>query len=71
MKPRMEACDDIKLFKIRQQLDYLESVHGDGTSMLSILVPGTMAQVCQMRQKLSSELGFASNIKDRVNRQSV
>jgi peptide chain release factor subunit 1 len=71
MKARMEAFDEVEIFKIKKHLDFLEAVEGNGTSLLTIMVPGTMAQFHQMRQKVSGELGCASNIKDRVNRQSV
>jgi hypothetical protein len=70
-KPRMATFDEMGGFEIKQHLDFLAAVEGNSTSMLTIMIPGTMSQFYQMRQKLSSELGCASNIKNRVNRQSV
>ena len=65
-----EEIDPIELFKIKRLINYLRDAHGDGTSMVTILIPPTDA-VHRMRQKLTEELGTASNIKNRVNRQSV
>jgi peptide chain release factor subunit 1 len=70
-KARVEApIDPIELFKIKRTINFLRDAHGDGTSMVTILVP-PRDQVHRMRQKLTEELGTASNIKNRVNRQSV
>jgi hypothetical protein len=71
MKARMATFDEIEIFKIKRHLNFLKAAEGNGTSLLTIMIPGTMGQFHQMRQKLSGELGCASNIKDRVNRQSV
>lgn len=65
-----EEIDPIELFKIKRLINYLRDAHGDGTSMVTILIPPGDA-VHRMRQKLTDELGTASNIKNRVNRQSV
>jgi peptide chain release factor subunit 1 len=70
-KARVEApIDPIELFKIKRTINFLRDAHGDGTSMVTILIP-PRDQVHRMRQKLTEELGTASNIKNRVNRQSV
>ena len=65
-----DEIDPIELFKIKRLITYLRDAHGDGTSMVTILIPPGDA-VHRMRQKLTEELGTASNIKNRVNRQSV
>jgi hypothetical protein len=41
-------------------LDFLDAVEDNGTSLLTIMVPETMTQFHQMRQKLSGELCCAS-----------
>ena len=70
-KSRKEAeIDPIELFKLKRTINFLRDAHGDGTSMVTILIP-PHDQVYRMRQKLTDELGTASNIKNRVNRQSV
>lgn len=70
-KARKEAeIDPIELFKLKRTINFLRDAHGDGTSMVTILIP-PHDQVYRMRQKLTDELGTASNIKNRVNRQSV
>jgi hypothetical protein len=43
-----------------KHLDVLDAAEGNGTSLLTVMVPGTMTQFHQMRQKLSGELGCAS-----------
>jgi peptide subunit release factor 1 (eRF1) len=70
-KPQLEALDDIAMFHLKQDLDALDKMSGRGTSLLSLLIPGSTQQFHQMRQKLTTELGAAANIKDRANRQSV
>lgn len=61
---------DPNKWKIQKVIKDLESFKGSGTSMVTIFIRAG-AQVAPMRQKLVEELGTASNIKSRVNRQSV
>ena len=65
-----DEIDPIQLFKMKRMLKSLEDSRGDGTSMVTILIPPGDA-IFKIRQKLVDELGTASNIKNRVNRQSV
>ena len=70
-KARIEKeIDPIQLFKIKRLIKVLRDAHGDGTSMISILIP-PHDSIPKMRQKLIDEASTASNIKNRVNRQSV
>ncbi|KAH0795689.1 eukaryotic peptide chain release factor subunit 1-2 [Histomonas meleagridis] len=70
-KARKEAeIDPIEMYKLKKTINFLRDARGDGTSMVTILIP-PHDQVYRMRQKLTDELGTASNIKNRVNRQSV
>lgn len=71
MKHKEVINDEIELFKFQQEISHLENAKGDGTSLLTIMIPGSPTQLIQMRQKLSREIGTASNIKDKINRQSV
>lgn len=60
----------LQRWKDQKLIRDLESYAGAGTSMITIFIkPGD--SVAPMRQKLTNELGAASNIKSRVNRQSV
>ena len=62
--------ENIEKFKIKRLIKSLSSYKGNGTSMISlILPPGT--QIGQINKMLTNEYGTASNIKSRVNRQSV
>lgn len=60
----------MKLWKLKKTIQMLENARGDGTSMISLIVtPGE--QVSKVTSMLLNEYGTASNIKSRVNRQSV
>jgi peptide chain release factor subunit 1 len=61
---------DIHLWKLKRIIKNLDNLKGAGTSMITLVIPGG-DQVCGYRAMLTTELGAASNIKSRVNRQSV
>lgn len=65
----MEA-DEIEVFKQKKLLRFLRDVRGNGTSMISIIIP-PKEQLCRTVQMLTDEYGTATNIKSRVNRLSV
>ena len=48
----------------------LEEARGNGTSMISLVIP-PKGQINLTNKMLTDEAGTASNIKSRVNRQSV
>lgn len=60
----------IEQWKIKKLIKSLEQARGNGTSMISLIIPpkGQLALVTKM---LTEEYGTASNIKSRVNRLSV
>jgi peptide chain release factor subunit 1 len=62
--------EQLALFKMKRLIQMLESAKGDGTSMISLIVP-PREQVSKVMSMLTNEYGTASNIKSRVNRQSV
>jgi len=65
-----ETDQQIEMFKVKKLIKNLEAAKGNGTSMISLIIPpGT--QICQINKMLSDEYGTASNIKSRVNRLSV
>ncbi|KAL6271263.1 hypothetical protein ACE6H2_028174 [Prunus campanulata] len=71
MEDRHETLDkNIELWKIKKLIKGLEAARGNGTSMISLIVP-PRDKIPQVAKMLSEELGSASNIKSRVNRQSV
>lgn len=65
----MEA-DDIEIFRQKKLLEYLRDVRGNGTSMISLIIP-PKDQLCRSTKMLTDEYGTATNIKSRVNRLSV
>mmetsp|Transcript_3701 Transcript_3701/g.5472 ORF Transcript_3701/g.5472 Transcript_3701/m.5472 type:complete len:444 (+) Transcript_3701:28-1359(+) len=60
----------VEMWKIKKMIKDLTEAKGNGTSMISLIVPPEK-QVSQIARMLSDEYGTASNIKSRVNRQSV
>jgi len=69
--PSEEDTDQqIEIFKVKKLIKNLEAAKGNGTSMISLIIPpGT--QISQIAKMLRDEYGTASNIKSRVNRLSV
>jgi len=66
----MANTTEIELWKLRKLIQRLESTEGSGTSMITLIIPpGT--QISKPTKMLTDEYGAASNIKSRVNRQSV
>ena len=60
----------IEIFKIKKLIKNLEAARGNGTSMISLIIPPG-DQISRVNKMLSDEYGTASNIKSRVNRLSV
>ncbi|VVB16203.1 unnamed protein product [Arabis nemorensis] len=61
---------NIEIWKIKKLIKSLEAARGNGTSMISLIMP-PRDQVSRVAKMLGDEYGTASNIKSRVNRQSV
>eukprot|EP00924_Labyrinthula_sp_SR-Ha-C_P004530 maker-scaffold_1-snap-gene-3.3-mRNA-1 protein AED:0.04 eAED:0.04 QI:74/1/1/1/1/1/6/101/446 len=61
---------NIQLWKIKKLIKSLEAARGNGTSMISLIIP-PKDQISRAAKMLGDELGTASNIKSRVNRLSV
>ena len=60
----------IEMWKIKKLIKMLTDARGNGTSMISLIMP-PKDQVARVNKMLADEYGTASNIKNRVNRQSV
>ncbi|KAI5170242.1 peptide chain release factor subunit 1 [Pancytospora epiphaga] len=65
----MEA-EDIEVFRLKKLLKYLRDAKGNGTSMISLIIP-PKEQLSKTTKLLVDEYGTATNIKSRVNRLSV
>lgn len=73
IKVKSEEQDEeeqIKMFQTKRMIKNIEQCRGEGTSMITVIMK-PQEQVSKMMQKLVEEYGTASNIKSRVNRQSV
>jgi peptide chain release factor subunit 1 len=60
----------LEQFKLRRLIKKLEAIAGDGTSLITLVIPAKK-RVSDFSQMITDEIGKADNIKDRVNRQSV
>lgn len=65
-----EAEKAVEQWKIKKLIQTLEQARGNGTSMISLIIP-PKDQISRVSKMLGDELGTASNIKSRVNRLSV
>lgn len=75
MGEKEKAAEDdgdraVQIWKIKKLIKALEQARGNGTSMISLIIP-PRDQTSRVNKMLSDEYGTASNIKSRVNRQSV
>jgi len=70
MESNEENKSAIEQFRMKRLIKKLENARGNGTSMISIVVPPKKS-LNDITKMLTDEIGKASNIKDRVNRQSV
>ncbi|KAL5614769.1 hypothetical protein BROUX41_004858 [Berkeleyomyces rouxiae] len=66
----VEAEKNIEMWKVKKLIKRLEAARGNGTSMISLIIP-PKDQISRISKMLAEEYGTASNIKSRVNRQSV
>ena len=65
-----EMDRQIEMFKVKKLIKNLEAARGNGTSMISLIIPPG-DQISRVNKMLGDEYGTASNIKSRVNRLSV
>lgn len=69
----MQADDNtvlIEQWKIKRLIKRLEEAKGNGTSMISLIIPPKKA-ISDITKMLNDETGTATNIKSNVNRKSV
>ncbi|XP_043289511.1 eukaryotic peptide chain release factor subunit 1 [Venturia canescens] len=64
------ADRNVEIWKIKKLIKSLEMARGNGTSMISLIIP-PRDQISRVSKMLADEFGTASNIKSRVNRLSV
>ncbi|MCX8163405.1 MAG: peptide chain release factor aRF-1 [Candidatus Micrarchaeota archaeon] len=57
-------------FKLKRQIEFLRSIKGKGTELISVYIP-SKAQIHLFVSKLREEAGQASNIKSKSTRKSV
>lgn len=64
------SSQEIEIWKMKRLIKMLDSITGNGTSMISLIIP-PKDQLFKIIKNLEDERGSASNIKSRVNRLSV
>ncbi len=69
-QPQESSDKNVEIWKIKKLIKSLEAARGNGTSMISLIIP-PRDQVPRIAKMLADEYGTASNIKSRVNRLSV
>lgn len=67
---KSEVDQAVVQWKIKKLIRTLEAARGNGTSMISLIIP-PKDQISRVSKMLGDEFGTASNIKSRVNRLSV
>lgn len=70
MGDNTEIDTNVEQFKMKKLIQSLEAARGNGTSMISLVIP-PKDQISRINRMLAEEFGTASNIKSRVNRLSV
>jgi peptide chain release factor subunit 1 len=70
MAEQEEEDKNIEQWKIRRLIKSLEAARGNGTSMISLILP-PKDDIARANKMLGDEFGTAQNIKSRVNRLSV
>jgi peptide chain release factor subunit 1 len=65
-----EVDKNIEQWKIKKLIKQLDDARGNGTSMISLIIP-PKDQISRVAKMLTDEEGTASNIKSRVTRLSV
>lgn len=65
----MDEDKDLEFWRFKRLIQKVKSVKGDGTSLVSEIIPS--GKNITDATDIAKELGTASNIKSRVNRQSV
>lgn len=66
----MELDVELEKFQLKQLLKKLSQARGNGTSMISLIIPKD-SQVSQVGTLLTQEYGTANNIKSHINKLSV
>jgi peptide chain release factor subunit 1 len=65
-----DADRAVEVHRMKRLIKGLTAARGHGTSMVSLIIP-PKDQISRVVKMLADEFGTASNIKSRVNRQSV
>ena len=64
------GLESVEIWKIKKLIKSLEAARGNGTSMISLIIP-QKGQISRTASMLTEEFGTAAHIKSRVNRLSV
>ncbi|CAF1328604.1 unnamed protein product [Adineta steineri] len=70
VKPQESSDKNVEIWRIKKLIKSLEAARGNGTSMVSLIIP-PRDQISRIATLLVDEYGTAANIRSRVNRLSV
>lgn len=70
MAEHPETDMNVEVWKMKKLINTLDSVRGDGNSIISLII-NPSDQISRISKMLREEYQNASNIKKKVNRQSV
>ncbi|KAL0213373.1 hypothetical protein RCL1_006999 [Eukaryota sp. TZLM3-RCL] len=62
---------NVQIYRVKRLIKALSEARGNGTSMISLIIPHSADSISRITKMLNDEIGTASNIKSRVNRLSV
>ncbi|CAF4408396.1 unnamed protein product, partial [Adineta steineri] len=69
-QPQESLDKNVEIWRIKKLIKSLEAARGNGTSMISLIIP-PRDQISRIATLLVDEYGTAANIRSRVNRLSV
>lgn len=67
----MQSDSKLAQLQLLQQLDELDAVSGNGTTLVSLYIPGTSSQLAKMQGTVKTEIALAQNIKSKQTRTLV
>lgn len=70
MEENKETDVNVQKWKIKKLVKFLERCKGNGTSMISLMIP-PKDNLAKVGKLLDTEFGTAQNIKSKMNRNSV
>lgn len=65
MNSKLMEIDEVQKLRVERLLDTLDTADGDGTSMISLLIPAG-GDLNKVKRQLTEEYTAATNVKSRL-----